>query len=83
MSLHCVYILECKDGTLYTGWTVNIEKRLQKHNQGKAAKYTRGRTPVVLKYLESYASKQEAMQRECAIKALDREKKLKLIAEKG
>ncbi|UWG98126.1 GIY-YIG nuclease family protein [Dehalobacter sp. DCM] len=77
-----VYIVECKDGTLYTGWTVDIADRLQKHNQGKGAKYTRSRYPVVLKYLEQAASKSEACQREYRIKQLSREQKNQLI-EKG
>ncbi len=77
--MYHVYILECRDGTLYTGWTANIEKRLKKHNSGKGAKYTRTRYPVILKYLENLASKREAMQRECYIKKLTREEKLELI----
>lgn len=74
-----VYIVECNDGTLYTGWTTNIEERLLKHNRGKGSKYTRTRCPVVLKYLEEWATKKEAMQREYAVKQLSREDKLKLI----
>ncbi len=78
--MYYVYILECKDGTLYTGWTIDIDKRLAEHNQGKGAKYTRTRTPVVLKYFESLSTKKEALQREYFIKRLSREEKLKLIA---
>ena len=78
--MYYVYILECKDGTLYTGWTINIEKRLTKHNQGKGAKYTRSRFPAVLKYSEEFITKKEALQREYFIKQLYREEKLKLIA---
>jgi putative endonuclease len=77
--MNYVYIIECKDGTLYTGWTVNIEKRLEKHNRGIGAKYTKSRFPVVLRYLEEYASKEEAMKRECQIKKLKRIKKLELF----
>jgi len=77
--LFYVYIVECKDGTLYTGWTVDIEKRLTAHNRGKGAKYTRSRFPVVLKYLEQVASKPEAFQREYSIKQLTREQKCRLI----
>lgn len=73
------YILECADGTFYTGWTVDLEKRLNQHNQGKGAKYTRSRHPVQLRYSEEFASKQEAMQREYYIKNLSREKKICLI----
>jgi putative endonuclease len=80
-GLFYVYIVECKDGTLYTGWTVDIEKRLAAHNRGKGAKYTRPRFPVVLKYLEQVLSKPEAFQREYSIKQLTREQKYQLIAQ--
>jgi len=76
-----VYIVECRDGTLYTGWTVDIEKRLADHNLGKGAKYTASRYPVVLKYLEKTSSKQEACRREYRIKQLSRVKKLALMEE--
>jgi len=78
--MYYVYILECKDGSLYTGWTINIEKRLSAHNQGKGAKYTRWRSPVVLKYFEKLDTKKDALQREYSIKQLSREEKLNLIA---
>ena len=74
----CAYILLCADGTLYTGWTNDIEKRLAAHNAGRGAKYTRGRRPVTLRYSEVGASKSEAMSREAAIKKLSREEKLLL-----
>ena len=74
----CAYILLCADGTLYTGWTNDIEKRLAAHNAGRGAKYTRGRRPVTLLYSEECASKREAMSREAAIKKLSRERKLLL-----
>ncbi|KNF09150.1 GIY-YIG domain-containing protein [Gottschalkia purinilytica] len=74
-----VYILECKDGTLYTGWTTNIEERVKKHNEGKGAKYTRGRTPVELRYLEILETKQDAMRREYEIKKLSRQDKKRLF----
>lgn len=74
-----VYILKCKDNSLYTGWTVDLDKRIDAHNQGKASKYTRGRLPVVLVYSESFDNKIEAQQREYQIKQLTREKKLELI----
>lgn len=77
--MHYVYILKCHDNTLYTGYTNNLIKRIQAHNEGKGAKYTRGRLPVKLVYFEKYNSKVEAMKREYAIKQLTREKKLKLI----
>lgn len=74
------YILRCSDGTLYTGWTNNMEKRLEAHNAGKGGKYTRVRTPVELVYLEECETKQEAMSREVQIKQLSRKEKDKLIA---
>lgn len=77
--MHYVYIVECKDGTLYTGWTVDIKSRIKVHNQGKGAKYTRGRCPVRLKFCEAYREKAEATKREYAIKQMSREQKLKLI----
>ena len=75
------YILRCSDGTLYTGWTNNIGKRLEAHNAGKGGKYTRVRTPVELVYLETYETKQEAMSREVQIKQLTRKEKDRLIAD--
>ncbi len=78
--MNVTYILRCSDGTLYTGWTNDIEKRLAAHNRGEGARYTRGRTPVELVYLEAFETKQEAMRREAAIKRLTREEKLALIA---
>ena len=79
------YILLCSDGTLYTGWTNDLDKRLASHNEGKGSKYTRTRRPVELVYWESFETKQEAMSREWHIKQLSREEKEKLIAgaEKG
>ncbi|MCM1158284.1 MAG: GIY-YIG nuclease family protein [Clostridium sp.] len=76
------YIVECRDKTLYTGWTNRLEERLACHNQGKGAKYTRSRLPVRLVYYECFATKQEAMKREYAIKRMSRKDKLKLIQEK-
>jgi len=73
------YILECADGTLYTGWTNDLEKRVMAHNKGKGGKYTRTRLPVRLVYSESFETKQQAMQREYAIKQLTRSEKEKLI----
>ncbi len=75
---NCAYILECSDGTLYTGWTNDIEKRIAAHNAG-AAKYTRVRTPVRLVYTERCETKQHAMKREYQIKRLTRRQKLELI----
>lgn len=73
------YMLRCSDGTLYTGWTNNMEKRLKMHNAGKGGKYTRVRTPVELVYVEEYNTRQEAMSREAQIKRLTRKEKEALI----
>lgn len=77
----CVYVLECADGSLYTGWTNDIEKRLTVHNAGRGSRYTRSRLPVALRYMEVCANKSEAMRREREIKSLSRADKLKLIRE--
>ena len=74
------YIVECADGTLYTGWTNDLEKRVAAHNSGKGAKYTRARRPVRLRYYEEAATKAEAERREAAIKRLPRAEKDALIA---
>ena len=73
------YILKCNDNSLYTGWTNDITHRLKMVNEGKGAKYTRGRGPVELVYLEEFETKQEAMSREAKIKRLTRKEKLLLI----
>ena len=76
--MNYTYMVKCADGTLYTGWTNCVEKRLKAHNEGKAgAKYTRAKRPVELVYYEGYATKEEAMRREYAIKQLTRKEKLK------
>ena len=78
--MNYTYMVKCADGTLYTGWTNSVEKRLKVHNEGKAgAKYTRAKRPVELVYYEGYATKEEAMSREYAIKQLTRKEKLKLM----
>ncbi|MEG2360756.1 MAG: GIY-YIG nuclease family protein [Christensenella sp.] len=74
-----IYILLCADNTLYTGWTNDIKKRLAAHQAGRGAKYTKGRLPVKLVYTETHATKQGALRRERAIKALKRNAKLALI----
>lgn len=76
----CVYILRCKDGTLYTGWTNDFEKRLAAHNSGKGAKYTRGRGPLTPVYLEYFHDKISATKREAAIKKLPLKKKQLLLS---
>lgn len=77
--MNVTYMVRCSDGTLYTGWTNDIEKRLEAHNHGLGAKYTRSRIPVELVYLERFETKQEAMKREAAIKRLSRADKQKLV----
>ena len=74
-----VYILRCADDTLYTGWTTDLEARIDAHNAGTGAKYTRGRVPVELVYQESLPDKSAAMQREWALKRLTRGEKFLLI----
>lgn len=76
-----VYILECNDKTLYTGYTNSLETRLKNHNLGIASKYTRGRTPVKYVYTESFTNKSAAMKREIKIKSLTKKKKIELITE--
>ncbi|MBQ1889941.1 putative endonuclease [Selenomonas sp. WCT3] len=73
------YILECGDGSLYTGWTNDLGKRVKTHNAGQGAKYTRSRLPVRLVYFETFADKQAAQSREWQIKQLTRAQKLALI----
>lgn len=80
--MYYIYILKCRDGTYYTGYTNNVEKRVSIHNSKKGAKYTRGRTPVTLVYQESFSSKQEALKREYRIKQMSRVEKEALIYSK-
>jgi len=82
MAFYC-YILECSDGTFYTGWSTDPERRLREHNSGAGARYTRSRRPVRLVYLEQLPDKSAALKRERAIKALSRPKKQKLIGKQG
>ncbi|MDO4267155.1 MAG: GIY-YIG nuclease family protein [Eubacteriales bacterium] len=74
------YLLQCADGSLYCGWTNHLMERVEAHNAGKGARYTKTRRPVSLVYYEEFATKQEAMQREWAVKQLTRSQKLELIA---
>ena len=76
-----LYILECCDGTFYTGITNDIQKRLEAHNRGRGARYTRIRTPVTLRYQERCISRSEDLIREYAVKALSREDKRKLFSD--
>ncbi|MBN2117663.1 MAG: GIY-YIG nuclease family protein [Anaerolineales bacterium] len=73
------YIVECADGTYYTGWTVDPERRVAVHNKGRGARYTRTRCPVTLVYVEELSDRKAAMKRELAIKKMKREMKMKLI----
>ena len=73
-----VYILRCSDGTFYTGWTNDPDKRLAAHNRGTASKYTRGRRPVELIFKKEFQTKEEAMSCEAKIKSLDRKEKLRI-----
>ena len=78
--MNYTYIVECADGTLYTGWTTNVQKRVKAHNEEKSgAKYTKAKRPVKLVYYEGYETKEDAMRREYAIKQLTRKQKLELI----
>lgn len=79
LHMNYTYILKCSDGTLYTGWTNNLEKRLLAHNNGKGCKYTHARCPVELVYVEHFETKQEAQSREALIKHLSRAQKQALI----
>lgn len=80
---YVVYILECADTTLYTGITNNLDKRLKVHESGKGAKYTRGRGPYQVRYVELVAGRSHALQREKTIKSLSRSEKWQLIQESG
>ncbi|EMA52869.1 GIY-YIG nuclease family protein [Halococcus thailandensis] len=75
---HHVYIVECSDGSLYTGYTTDVERRVAEHNAGTGAKYTRGRTPVELRHTETFESKGAALSREHEIKGFSRSRKERL-----
>lgn len=79
MPVWFVYVVRCRDGSLYTGISRDVEARLAKHNQGKGARYTRGRGPVALLHIERKLSQANALRREAAIKALPRAAKLALV----
>ena len=76
-----LYMLRCRDGSLYTGITTDVEKRLEQHRSGKGAKYTRGRGPLELVYREECGSHSDALKREWEVKGLSRQEKLCLIGE--
>ena len=79
MGFYC-YIVECADGTYYTGWTVDPQRRVAVHNRGRGARYTRTRGPVKLVYVEELPDRKSAMKREIAIKKMPRERKSRLVA---
>ena len=81
-NVNYTYILRCADGTLYTGWTSDLQRRINAHNDGSGGKYTKSRLPVELAYYEEYGDKREAQRREYAIKQLSREAK-ELLIENG
>jgi len=81
--LWVVYILKCADGSLYTGVTNNLKKRVLAHQEGKGAKYTKGRLPLKVIYHEKLPNRSEALKREIVIKQLNRLEKLKLISDKA
>jgi len=74
-----VYMVVCSDGSLYTGWAMNVEARVKEHNAGRGSQYCRRRRPVRMVYEEEVPSRSEAMKRELAIKRMRREKKLRLV----
>lgn len=77
--MNYTYIVKCSDETFYTGWTNDLKKRIEMHNSGKGAKYTKARLPVELVYYEAFDTKEEAMSREWHIKRFSRSEKQKLI----
>lgn len=81
MTVHWTYVVECSDGSFYTGYTTDLERRVREHDRGEGAKYTRGRTPVELVHAEEFDSKSAAMSREYEIKQLSRIQKERLVGE--
>ena len=80
--MNYTYLVRCADGSLYCGWTNRLEERVRAHNEGKGAKYTKSRRPVELVYYEAFATKEEAMRREAAIKQMTRKEKMALFSGK-
>lgn len=78
MKYNYTYMVKCRDDSLYTGWTNDLDKRIAAHNAGKGAKYTKSRRPVELVYYEAFRTKEEAMSREYAIKQMTAEEKRKM-----
>ena len=80
---HYFYVLSCKDGSLYAGYTNDLQRRVRLHNEGKGAKYTRGRGPVDLIFSKPYPTKSEALKAEYAFKQLERKEKLQYLIKEG
>ncbi|UPV75517.1 GIY-YIG nuclease family protein [Halorussus limi] len=83
MSVHWAYVIECADGSFYTGYTTDVERRVREHDRGEGAKYTRGRTPVELVHAEEFETRSAAMSREYEIKQLSRRQKERLVEGDG
>ena len=83
VSVHWIYVIECADGSFYTGYTTDVERRVREHDRGEGAKYTRGRTPVELVHAERFESKSAAMSREYEVKQLTRREKERLVESAG
>ncbi|WP_132058149.1 GIY-YIG nuclease family protein [Halorussus amylolyticus] len=81
MTVHWVYVIECDDGSFYTGYTTDVQRRVREHDRGEGAKYTRGRTPVELVHTERFDSKSAAMSREYELKQLSRPEKERVVAD--
>lgn len=81
--MNWAYLMRCADGTLYAGWTVDLQARLEAHNNGRGAKYTRGRGPVQVAWAREFATKQEAMQQEAALKRMRKDEKEMLVRTSG
>jgi putative endonuclease len=81
MGGHHVYVLACADGTYYTGYTTDVDRRVAEHNEGEGARYTRGRTPVKLEHVETYDSRSAALRREHEVKTLSHDEKAALVSE--
>ena len=79
--MNYTYMVRCRDDSLYTGWTNHLEKRVEDHNSGRGAKYTKSRRPVELVYYEQFETKEEAMSREAKVKQLSRKQKEELVAQ--
>lgn len=77
--MHYVYVLECADGTFYTGYTTDVSRRVEAHNEGRGAKYTKGRRPVELRHVETFDTRSAAQSREAEIKSFSRARKERLV----